>query len=370
MKNIKTILISLTLILILINTSCIDNTSGLSSQPGNNSHILSSSEISSQISSESSTIPDISGRGNQWVSKKLEVGFIGPGSRDLWLTMFTKNIFDTADDWNIDLEYCDGQGKQDIQIKHIENLIEKEVDAIGFIPVWESGWDEILRKVKEAKIPIILVDNSVDCADESLWTSHIVNNFYKEGQLAGEWLRDYLEKEDRLDKNIDVVQLKEHFTYLAQEERNEGFKDAINSLNNIDIIAKEIESKNVTVTKEYFIKLAEYLRNNNIDVLYTIDYFFTYEGLQKLEQAGMIPGEDILIIDIGGTNAALEAIVEGKVACSVECNPLMGDLFMEACVRLANGEEIEREIHPVDRVFDITNAQAEIDYRKLKGYGY
>ena len=71
-----------------------------------------------------------------------------------------------------------------------------------------------------------------------------------------------------------------------------------------------------------------------------------------------------------GTNAALEAILEGKIACSVETNPLLGDLFMEACVRLANGEEIEREIHPVDRVFDITNAQAELDARKENGYGY
>ena len=33
-------------------------------------------------------------------------------------------------------------------------------------------------------------------------------------------------------------------------------------------------------------------------------------------------------------------------------------------------EEIEREIHPVDRVFDITNAQAELDARKENGYGY
>ena len=80
--------------------------------------------------------------------------------------------------------------------------------------------------------------------------------------------------------------------------------------------------------------------------------------------------EDILIISIEGTNAALEAIVDGKIACSVEASPFMGDLFMEACVRLANGEEIEREIHPVDRVFDITNAQAELDARKENGYGY
>ena len=34
------------------------------------------------------------------------------------------------------------------------------------------------------------------------------------------------------------------------------------------------------------------------------------------------------------------------------------------------GEEIEREIHPVDRVFDITNAQVELDARKANGYGY
>ena len=43
---------------------------------------------------------------------------------------------------------------------------------------------------------------------------------------------------------------------------------------------------------------------------------------------------------------------------------------MEACVRIANGEEIEREIHPVDRVFDITNAQVELDAREENGYGY
>ena len=92
--------------------------------------------------------------------------------------------------------------------------------------------------------------------------------------------------------------------------------------------------------------------------------------INAIKAVDMIPGEDIQVISIEGTNAALEAIVEGKIACSVETNPLLGDLFMEACVRLANGEEIEREIHPVDRVFDITNAQAELDAREENGYGY
>ena len=368
MKNIKTILISLTLILISINTSCINNTSGLSSQPGNNSHILSSSKISSQPSSESSTIPDISGRGNQWVGKKLEVGFIGPGSRDLWLTMFTKNIFDTADDWNIDLEYCDGQGKQDIQIKHIENLIEKKVDVIGFMPVRESGWDEILRKVKEAEIPIILVDNSVDCANESLWTSYIVNDWGKEGEMAGERLIEYLEKQGKLNEEIEIAEISGTEGAGATIGRGQGFRETIKEYSNIEVIISK--EGHFTQAKGYEEMSNILQETTDIDVLYCHNDDMALGAIKAIEEAELVPGEDILIISIEGTNAALEAIVDGKIACSVETNPLLGDLFMEACVRLANGETIEREIHPVDRVFDITNAQAEIDYRKLKGYGY
>ena len=108
----------------------------------------------------------------------------------------------------------------------------------------------------------------------------------------------------------------------------------------------------------------------DIDVLFCHNDEMALGAIQAIEEAGLVPGEDIIIVSIMGTNAALEAIVEGKIACSVETNPLLGDLFMEACVRLANGETIEREIHPVDRVFDITNAQAELDAREENGYGY
>ena len=96
----------------------------------------------------------------------------------------------------------------------------------------------------------------------------------------------------------------------------------------------------------------------------------TLGAIAALEEFGIIPGKDVILINIVSSENTLKAIVDGKIACSVECNPLMGDLFMEACVRLANGETIQREIHPVDRVFDITNAQAELDARKENGYGY
>ena len=124
---------------------------------------------------------------------------------------------------------------------------------------------------------------------------------------------------------------------------------------------------------EYFTELAESLKKDHINVLFCHSdkiIMRTIEAMEIIEKTGLVPGENILIISMDAERAILEAIVDGKIACSVECNPLMGDLFMEACVRLANGEEIEREIHPVDRVFDVTNAQAELDAREENGYGY
>ena len=45
----------------------------------------------------------------------------------------------------------------------------------------------------------------------------------------------------------------------------------------------------------------------------------------------------------------------------------IGDIVVYGTEGIAEiGEEIEREIHPVDRVFDVTNAQAEFDGQKLK----
>ena len=329
--------------------------------------INNESSKNSAIIEQSSKL-DISGKGDLWADKKLTVGFITPGAEGPWRTTSVNNILDHAKEWNTNLVHYDGQGKQELQIEQMENLIKKDVDAIGFVPAVEDGYEEVLAKVKEAKIPVILLDRTVNCADESLWTSHIVSDFYKQGEMAGEWLIDHLKKHGELDKKIKIVEISGTNGAEATIDRGQGFREAI----------KEKENLKITISRDgYFTQSGGYevmqeilSETTDIDVLFCHNDDMAIGAIQAIEEAGLVPGEDIIIISIEGTNAALKAIVEGKIACSVECNPLMGDLFMEACVRLANGEEIEREIHPVDRVFDITNAQVEIDARKANGYGY
>ena len=334
----------------------------ISCVPKNNTILQSSTII------EPSSRQDISGKGDLWADRKLKVGILTPGAEGAWRATSVNNILDDSKKWNINFIHYDGQGKQELQIEQLEHLIEKKVDAIGFMPVVESGWEEILMKVKEANIPLIFIDRFTDCADVSLWTSYIVNDFYKEGEMGGEWLINHLEKQEKLDEEIKITEIRGTDGAIAVKDRKNGFRESIKEYSNMEITISE--NGDFTHERGYEAMKDILAEITDIDVLYCHNDDMAIGAIQAIEEAGLVPGEDIIIISIEGTNAALEAIVEGKIACSVECNPLMGDLFMEACVRLANGEEIEREIHPEDRVFDITNAQAELYARKENGYGY
>ena len=357
-KNIR-IAIYLIILIIVSNLISCTNTSGQQSQPTSKTE----SVASSQVIYESSQ-PDISGKDYLWCDRKITIGVLGPGAESAWRTTLTKDIMDAAEEWNIELKYLDGQGKDELQIEHLEKLIEEKVDAIGFMPVMISGWDEILTKVKEAGIPLIFLDRYAECSDESLWTSHIVNDWKKEGQMAGEWLINYLKKNNKLEEQYNFVELTGTIGSTITLGRDKGFSEIINNYDNIKkIYSKNCDFSTTPAYKEMFNILQE---TTDIDVLFCHNDYMAFGAIQAIEEAGLVPGKDIIIISADGTNDALEEIVDGKIACSVECNPLMGDLFMEACVRLANGEEIEREIHPVDRVFDITNAQEKLD----AGYGY
>ena len=361
-RNVRIIVYLIILIMVSNLISC-KNTSGQESLPTSETESIASSEIPFQLSSESLT-PDISGKGDLWSDRKLKVSYISPGGSGSWSTVFHNNIKHAAWKWNIGLSFFDASGKAELQIEEFKKQLEKNVDTIILSPFYETGWDELFEKARAKNIPVILCDRYADCADESLWTTYIVNDWEKEGRMAGEWLIEYLEKQGKLNEEIKIAELRGTEDTNSQQQVWKGFREAIKGKENLEVIISKCGE--YTQAKGYE-EMANILsETTDIDVLFCHNDDMALGAIQAIEEAGLVPGSDIIIISINGTNAALEAIVDGKIACSVECNPLMGDLLMETCVKLANGEEIEREIHPVDRIFDITNAQEKLD----AGYGY
>ena len=374
MKTHKLLVMLLALLFVFLCTSCNNETIQSSKKTENKTSTPSLTLTQSQVSVR----PNVSGKNDLWADRKLKVGFVKEAASTMWNTQLVSYTIDTSSkEWNIELEFRDAQSIFRLQIEQIEELIEKKVDVIGLIPLIETGYEEVFTKAKEAGIPIILIDRTVNCADESLWTSYIVNDWEKEGEMAGKWIIENIGMDKYSGEEVKVIEITGELPPPYDENYNEsikinqikeGFRKGIEGNKNVkivDTLPGEFSSEqSLEVLKQYLRK------DKDIDIVFCQNDDMALGAIYAIKAVDLVPGEDIQIVSILGTNAALKAIVEGKIACSVEANARLGDLFMEACVRLANGEEIEREIHPVDRVFDITNAQDELDARKVNGYGY
>src|SRR3954470_5740918 len=119
---------------------------------------------------------------------KIVMGFAQVGAESGWRTANTKSVQESAKAAGVELKFSDAQHKQENQIKAIRSYIQQKVDVIAFSPVVETGWDTVLKEAKNANIPVILTDRSVDSADKTLYKTFLGSDFVEEGRKAGKWL--------------------------------------------------------------------------------------------------------------------------------------------------------------------------------------
>jgi galactofuranose transport system substrate-binding protein len=101
-----------------------------------------------------------------------------------------------------------------------------------------------------------------------------------------------------------------------------------------------------------------------INVLYAHNDDMAIGAIQAIEEAGMKPGKDILVIGVDAVKGAFEAMMAGKMNVSVECSPLLGPQLMEAAKKLAAGEQLPKWIKTNEGVFPMEVAAKEFPNRK------
>uniref|UniRef100_UPI002FC5E5F2 substrate-binding domain-containing protein n=1 Tax=Devosia sp. TaxID=1871048 RepID=UPI002FC5E5F2 len=102
----------------------------------------------------------------------------------------------------------------------------------------------------------------------------------------------------------------------------------------------------------------------DIDVLFAHNDDMAIGAIQAIEEAGLKPGKDILVIGVDAVKGAFEAMIAGKMNVSVECNPLLGPQLMEAAAKAAAGQPLERWIKTIEGVFPAEIAAREFPNRK------
>ena len=282
-------------------------------------------------------------------NKGRTIGFSQTGAESAWRTAETISIREEADKRGVTLKFTDAQSKTDKQKKDVRTLVAMGVDAIILAPIVKTGWDQVLQEAKDAGIPVVLVDRGIEVKDESLYATLIASDFIEEGRMAGEWLAK------KTGGTCKIVQLEGEPGSDPAIDRKKGFEEAIAKHAGMKIIASQTAMFKRSEGRKVMADLIN-AHGKNIGAVYAHNDDMAIGAIQALEAAGMKPGTDVIVLSIDAIKDAFQAMIDGKLNCAVECNPLLGPLAFDAVEKVLAGETLPKRITMQDRLFEPKDA--------------
>mgnify|MGYP000508760957 CR=1 FL=1 len=277
-------------------------------------------------------------------TSEINIGFSQVGAESDWRVANTKSMKSALTAKNgFKLSFADAQQKQENQTKAVREFITQGVDVIAIAPVTETGWETVLKEAKKADIPVITVDRQIKTSDDSLITAWVGSDFKKEGVKAAEWL---IKEKGKEKGDVNIAVLQGTIGSSAEIGRTKGFKEGIKDQKNFKIIASQTgeftQAKGQEVM-ESFLK-----QNKDIDVVVAQNDNMAFGAIDAIEAAGKTVGSDIangeiMVISFDTTHAGLQDVLDGKIECDVECNPLHGPRVEEIIQKLEAGEDVDKQ---------------------------
>jgi len=289
--------------------------------------------------------------------RQLTIGFSQVGAESDWRVAESKSIKDEAAKRNVDLKFSDAQGKQENQFKAIRAFIAQGVDGIILAPKVETGWDQVLKEARQAKIPVVLVDRGVNVSDESLYTTLIASDFVAEGKLAAEWLAK------KMQGKANIIELEGTPGSAPANDRKKGFAEGIKGHPDMKVIAAQSGDFQTGKGKEVMETLLQQ-HGAAVNAVYAHNDDMALGAIDAIKAAGKKPGTDIVIISIDGVKAAFKSMVAGELNCTVECNPLLGPMAFDAMEKAIKGEPLPKRTVVEDKVYDQSVAKDVIATRQ------
>ena len=189
----------------------------------------------------------------------------------------------------------------------------------------------MLEEAKEAGIPVILSDRTVEVGDESLYSCWVGSNFCEEGIKAGEWLENYLKEQGREDETIHLVTLQGTSGSSAQIGRSDGFEKILKK--HSDWVMLEKQSGDFTQAKGQEVM---------------------EDFLEKYDDIEMGTDGDVIVISFDAVKDALTVMQDEKIMADFECNPLTAPLVEQTIRHMENGEEVDKVQYVEEGYFDYT----------------
>ncbi|MEH1017169.1 ABC transporter substrate-binding protein [Micromonospora sp. CPCC 206060] len=282
------------------------------------------------------------------------VGFAAQQSDHPWTLALAKSIQDEAQKRGHKIVFTDAQGQTAKQVQDVESLIAQGVDAILITPREEGPLARAVIKAHDAGIPVFLIDRSVDKSVAQAgrdYVTFIGSDFVAEGRKAGEWLVKAANGKGK------VLELSGTTGSSAAQDRAKGFREAVTGTE-LEIVATQ--DGDFVRDKGRQKMEAMIQQHPEATVVFAHNDEMALGAITALEAAGRHPGKDVTVVSIDGQKEALQAIIDGKLGATVECNPRFGPKAFDAIEAYGRGEKVETTMVNDDAFFDASNAAAAL----------
>ena len=284
-------------------------------------------------------------------SAEVTVAFTQIGQESDWRTANTDSVIKAIEAEGWKLVYDDAQQKQENQVKALRNFISQGVDYILFTAVVSTGWEEVLKEVNEAEIPLVLMDRMPDNMADIQYAAAFGGDFVEEGRRMALWTKNYVEKIGRSGEELNVVILEGTTGADAASGRQQGIMEILEGTPNLKVIASQ--SGNFTRAEGQPVMESFLKAHDKIDILLAHNDDMALGAIDAIKAAGKVPGKDIIIVGCDAPKTAFDAIIAGDMNATIECTPLYGPFVVDALKKLMAGEDLGRDlIHPAESCFD------------------
>jgi ribose transport system substrate-binding protein len=231
----------------------------------------------------------------------------------------------------------------DEQKAMVEQVLKDRPDAVVFIPVDDVAMIDSVKKLNEAKIPIVLASNPLPGS----FVTFVGADDFEIGYREARYLFDHLGGKGK------IVVIEGTPAAPTNRERVRGYKRAFAEFPGIEVLGSGVGNYQQPDAKRV---MEKFLKDfSQIDAVLSANDGMALGALEALKDAS----RTAVVIGINGILPAVKLIESGAILASVDFNMFkIGCTATRAAVRHLKGEPLPEKIMLPAEIIDKTNYKA------------
>lgn len=264
-------------------------------------------------------------------TKRYVIG-VSQCSEDIWRTKLNDELLiGTYDYKNVDLLFASAKDNDKLQVKQIEDFINRGVDLLIISPNQIHSITPIIDKAFDKGIPIVLFDRKTD---SQKYTAFIGADNIEVGKDIGEFVARSLHGKG------SVLEIKGLNHSSPAIDRHNGFVQALNKYPNIQL--KDTISGDWTELSGYKCMKKMLAKTKNCNIVWAQNDRMARGAQRALTEAG-IKGVQFVGIDaLLGKDGGIESVDKGNLLASY-IYPTRGDMVMQLAVDILEKRPFHRD---------------------------